>query len=99
VTLSLYTAHADLITWSVCLWRLHVLHNADITHDRLELPGRAVQAYEAADAHLRRFHPSWCGLDAVVSLGRFSCSGEGLVALLQAKPPDTRELYDSDLDR
>lgn len=75
------------------------LLTADTTHDRRELPGRAAQAYEAADAHLRRFHPSWCGLDAVVSLGRFSCSGEALAALLQAEPPDTRELYDSDLDR
>ena len=71
----------------------------NIMHERLELPGRAVQAYEAADAHLRQFHASWCGLDAVVSLGRFACSGEALAALLQTKPPEARELYDSDLDR
>ena len=59
---------------------------------------RRVQAYEAADAHLRRFHRSWCGLDAVVSLGRFSCSGEALGDLLKAEPPEAALMYDSELD-
>ena len=59
---------------------------------------RRVQAYEAADAHLRRFHRSWCGLDALVSLGRFSCSGEALGELLKAKPPEAALMHDSELD-
>ena len=59
---------------------------------------RHAQAYEAADAHLRRFHRSWCGLDAVVSLGRFSCSGGALGELVKAKPPEASLMYDSELD-
>ena len=57
-----------------------------------------MQAYEAADAHLRRFHRSWCGRDAVVSLGRFSCSGEAVGELLKAEPPEAALMYDSELD-
>jgi len=46
---------------------------------------------------LRKFHRSWCGLDAVVSLGRFSCKGAAVASLLRTKAP--AELpYDSDLD-
>ncbi|KAK9822477.1 hypothetical protein WJX81_008469 [Elliptochloris bilobata] len=58
----------------------------------------SILAYDAADAHLRRFHSSWCGLDAIVSLGRFSCSGGGSDRAAEGAPLEPGLMYDSELD-